>query len=287
VLAGTLVGNFVRQERPVPGHWVSIPASNFVMGMNEKEAKLAASMCLEGALKDFKAQCPTEKGLLDWSGRQVNAKLGQFSILDDEVTYAQYQLCVANGSCEPPGDWSYEEQGLNQPATNLNWFEAEAYCEWLGGRLPTEAEWEKAARGPNSTIFPWGNTWDKAKANLEHAGIATVQPIVQERNSDISGYNIKDMAGNVREWTASEAVPLVLNQQFKDKVFLPQYNGEDLPIIVRGGSWTNVRSAGMASNRAIDGVLSRRETLGFRCTCPEGKTCQSPWNLLWKWFGQS
>jgi formylglycine-generating enzyme required for sulfatase activity len=287
VLAGLSMRNFLSQERPAPGQWVSIPAGSFVMGMDEAEAKLAASMCLEGALEEDKNQCSTSKGLLDWSGRQVNSKLPQFSILDNEVTNAQYQECVADGSCQPPSVWSYEKETLNLPATYLNWFEAEAYCEWLGGRLPTEAEWEKAARGPNNTIYPWGNAWDNTKANLERTGIDKIPRKIEADSSDISGYKIKNMAGNVREWTSSAIFPLPLNQQFTNKVFVPENTGKEFPIIVRGGSWNNERSTGMTSNRGIDGGMQRRDTLGFRCTCPAGKTCKSPWNWIWIWFGQS
>jgi formylglycine-generating enzyme required for sulfatase activity len=237
-------------------------------------------------LKDFKAQCPTEKGLLDWSGRQVNAKLAQFSILDNEVTNAQYDQCVVEGSCKPPSAWQYKKETRNLPATYLNLFEAEAYCEWLGGRLPTEAEWEKAARGPNNSTYPWGNSWEKTRANLERAGIELIPHKVEEDPGDISGYKIKNMAGNVSEWTVSALVPLPSDQQFTNKVSVPENTGDDLPIIVRGGSWNNERSTGMASSRGIDGMLQRRDSLGFRCTCPEGKTCKSPWHWIWKWFSE-
>ncbi len=286
VLAGTLIGNFVRQERPIPGQWVSIPAGSFVMGMDKEEAKLASSMCLEGAFEDDKKMCLPQESLLNWSGRQVNTKLPQFSILDNEVTNAQYQQCVDDEGCQPSSAWHYERATQNLPATYLNWFESEAYCEWLGGRLPTEAEWEKAARGPNDTTFPWGNSWEKTKANLEHSGIDTVPDRIQDDSTDISGYNIKNMAGNVREWTSSAPLSLILDQTFTNEVFVPENDGNNFPIIMRGGSWNNERSAGMAANRAIDSGLSRRDTVGFRCTCPEGKICKSPWNWIWVWFSK-
>lgn len=255
------------------------------MGMDEKEAEIAAQLCLEGALESDKGGCSKADVLLAWSGRQADAELPEFSILDDEVTNAQYQQCVDEGSCEPPNDWRYESQNLNQPAPNLNWFQAKAYCEWLGGRLPTEAEWEKAARGPLHTIYPWGNTWDETRANLEHFDVSTVQDIVPDGNTDISGYQVKNMAGNVREWTASEALPLGMDQHFKNEVLIWEDESVHFPVIVRGGSWNNERSLGMAANRGVDSVLSRRETLGFRCVCPNNQTCKSPWSWIWVRFG--
>lgn len=284
ILASLLGWTFVSKERPVAGKWVTIAAGDFVMGMDEDEAKLAAALCLEGAFEENKDKCSKWTELRDWSGRQVNATLPDFQILDDEVTNVQYQQCVDEGSCLPPDNWKYEAQNLNQPATNLNWLESQAYCEWLGGRLPTEAEWEKAARGPNNSVYPWGQSWEDEKANIEHSGITTVRHIVSEGNSDVSGYGIKNMAGNVREWTASAAFPVALGQQFLNEVFVPEDATIDFPVVVRGGAWINERSTGMASFRGGDSMLSRRETLGFRCVCPEGQSCESPWTLTWIWF---
>jgi formylglycine-generating enzyme required for sulfatase activity len=73
-----------------------------------------------------------------------------------------------------PGIGLTKKKSINNPATNLNWFQANTYCQWLGARLPTEGEWEKAARGPNGNYFPWGNNWDPIKVNLEQYGIGTV-----------------------------------------------------------------------------------------------------------------
>ena len=287
VLLGLLVGIFLSKERAVPGLWVTIPAGNFVMGMDESEANLSAALCLEGALDEDKSKCQKSADLLDWSGRQADAKLPAYEILDNEVTRAQYQQCVLSGGCQPPQDWLYKDANLNQPATNLNWFQAGAYCGWLGGRLPTEGEWEKAARGPNNFSFPWGNTWEASMANLEHTGTGGIQSIEKFAKTDISGYGIKNMAGNAIEWTASEAFPSGLNQTFSNPVLVRDDPSVDWPVVLRGGSWKNQRSAGMAANRETDSLLSRREgVLGFRCACPTGQTCKTPWSWQWVWFGK-
>lgn len=285
LLAGSLMWIFLSRERPIPGQWVSIPAGSFAVGMDGAEAKSAADMCQIGAWKEYKTQCPTSELLLGWSGRQANATLPQFSILDNEVTNAQYQQCVDDGACQSPGDWQYERDSFNQPATHLNWFQAAAYCEWLGGRLPTEAEWEKAARGPDNYAYPWGDTWEASRANIEHYNEGTVQNIVFYADKDISGYGIKNMAGNVQEWTTGDAL-MPLSLETMNTILVRDPEDGDWPVIVRGGSWITPRLVGMTSYRGSDGILSRKETLGFRCACPEGKTCKSPWNWRWIWFGQ-
>jgi formylglycine-generating enzyme required for sulfatase activity len=284
VIVGSASWAFLSKERAVPGQWVSIPAGSFVMGMDEKERKLAYSLCLDGALDP--KQCTSLDGLIAESGRQIDAWLPQFDIMDNEVTNAQYQQCVDDSGCTAPKDWNYAKNNSNRPATNLNWFQAGAYCLWLGGRLPTEGEWEKAARGPYNYSYPWGNNWDPLKSNLEHYGNGTVKSIAQYAGTDISGYLIKNMAGNVQEWTASEALPVAPDQTFSNNVLIREDNSVDWPVIVRGGSWILERSQGMAAKRGTDGVLDRRETLGFRCVCPKSQTCKSPWNWVWIWFGK-
>ena len=283
VIAVSLMWPFLSRERPIPGQWVLIPAGGFTIGMDQKEADFSYETCTTGA-KD-KTQCFSPDDLLAWSGRQVDAGLEEYKILDNEVTNAQYQQCVNAGNCQKPEDWSYVRENINKPATNLNWFQAKAYCEWLGGRLPTEGEWEKAARGPHNYYFPWGNMWDSTKANLEHYETGTVHKIAQDATTDISDYNVKNLAGNVQEWTMSEYAYHALNQKFENKVAEITDDGQSYPIIVRGGSWVNVGSIGMASDREVEGVLIRREEIGFRCICPGNELCSEPWDLKWIWFG--
>lgn len=287
-ILGLLAWPYLARERAIPGNWVKIPEGKFTMGMDQKEAETAYSLCTEEALETEKDKCTPLETLLTWSGIIENVELPEFRILENEVTNAQYRQCSDFGACSAPAEWKYEEGGANQPATGLNWFQAGEYCTWLGGRLPTEIEWEKAASGPDGTnnYFPWGNIWGPDRANLKQFGIGSIQSITQYADSDISYYGVKNMAGNAREWTASEAGQLDATLASTNLVLELDNKDEYYPVTVRGGAWINEPSTGMSSARSTDGSIISRPTLGFRCVCPTGKTCASPWSWSWIWFGK-
>jgi formylglycine-generating enzyme required for sulfatase activity len=131
--------------------------------------------------------------------RKVTLKA--FSIDRTEVTRGDYAACVAAKRCKAP---AHEETAPDPklPMTNVDWAEAQAYCKFAGARLPTEAEWEKAARGTDGRIYPWGDTFDEARCNTRESGISTTTPVGRYPNG-ASPYHIQDMAGNVWEWTSS------------------------------------------------------------------------------------
>jgi formylglycine-generating enzyme required for sulfatase activity len=262
------------------------------MGMDQEEADYVRKFCQDGA--DDPQQCPEVKPLLDTSGRQKDAGLDTYSIMDNEVTFAQYQQCIDDGKCEGL-TVAPAQQGMNLPVTQITWLQAEAYCEWLGGRLPTEAEWEKAARGPDGNYYPWGSPkeWDETKSNIEHNGEkeGVVAEILQFAQTDLSWYGVKNMAGNVKEWTASgcmggESCFIKNGQPFSNLVLskddvLASTEGLVMKSIVRGGFWGSVRSEGIGSWRPALNLGKAWPQIGFRCMCPGGTECKSPW-MWWR-----
>jgi formylglycine-generating enzyme required for sulfatase activity len=291
ILLSALAGIILTRERAILGRWVTIPAGEFVMGMDQEEREFAFNLCkvMEEVAEGEKSRCTSLEDLVLESGSQKDAYLPAYQIMENEVTNAQYQQCIDEKVCTAPGNWHYEAGAMNEPAAKLNWHRAGEYCAWLGGRLPTAGEWEKAARGPDNHRFPWGDDWDKSKANLRRLGVDTVQSIDVYAKTDVSGYGVRNMAGNIQEWTASLSLPLEPEQVFSNEVFEWDDETINMPVIVRGGSWMNEPAQGMAAKRGTHGTIivdPRREnfeTLGFRCVCPEVGTCREPWTRSWSW----
>ena len=129
--------------------------------------------------------------------------LDEYWIDRTEVTNAQYRACVEAETCPEPKLWSNEDlNGDDQPVL-VPWESARAYCEWVNGRLSTEAEWEKAARGPDGRTWPWGNEFEPNRANLsgKEDGYGPTAP-VGSFPGDASPYGLLDVAGNASEWVA-------------------------------------------------------------------------------------
>lgn len=145
--------------------------------------------------------------------------LDAFWIDQTEVTNKQYQACVGEGVCEPPSSitsalqqpncfggsciYPFDYYGIPEfddyPVIYVNWNQANAYCAWAGRKLPTEAQWEKAARGPNASIYPWGN-FEPSGSLLNYNSIVGDTTKVGSYKSGQSIYGAYDMAGNVWEW---------------------------------------------------------------------------------------
>jgi formylglycine-generating enzyme required for sulfatase activity len=136
--------------------------------------------------------------------------VNDFWIDQYEVSNALYQKCVAAQACLPPieGYTDRHPDGYfanptyhDFPAATVNWSEADQYCRWAGKRLPTEAEWEKAARGTDARAFPWGNTFDQARVNSAY-NLELVTVAVNRYPDGVSPYGAYNMSGNVWEWSA-------------------------------------------------------------------------------------
>lgn len=149
----------------------------------------------------------------------------------------------------------------NYPITLVTWFGAQAYCKELGRDLPSEAQWERAARGPQNYIYPWGQTWIADNANTSRSGLDGIMPVT-DYLTGASGYGALNMAGNVAEWTKDD-----YNASYyaSSPTVNPVAVGGDKKV-VRGGSWDNVPLFARTVHR-IDtwGALEAEASVGFRC----------------------
>jgi formylglycine-generating enzyme required for sulfatase activity len=177
---------------------------------------------------------------------QYPVTAGPFAINQYPVTVAEYACAVrAKAVREPPRreyhgtvvDWPSQLQRPDHPAVSVSWHDATAYARWLARvthqawRLPTEAEWEKAARGTDARIYPWGDAFDSARCNTSESGIGSTAPVGSYPNG-ASPYGAQDMAGNVREWTSSLYKPYPYRAD--DGREQPSASG---PRVLRGGSY--------------------------------------------------
>ena len=209
--------------------------------------------------------------------------LDGYWIYQMEVTNAMYQACVADQACPRP-QWNYSQTRDtyygdhafdDYPVIYVSWVDAQSYCTWAGGRLPSEAEWEKAARGnQDERLFPWGDTPANSEQanfcdtncseyyaeNNKNDGYADTSP-VGTYPAGASPYGLLDMAGNVWEWTYDWfATPY--NKSITENPFGPA-NGT--ARVIRGGSFYNPSMDLRVVQRASLSPGKTLETLGFRC----------------------
>jgi serine/threonine-protein kinase len=243
-----------------------VPAGDFIMGAAETD-------------KD--AKHTTAGGRAYPEVPQFTYYLDSYWIDKYEVTNRQYALCVAAGACQPPwvnSSYTYDKyygnpEFANYPVIWVNWFKARDYCTWAGRRLPTEAEWEKAARGTDGRMYPWGNEpLDGTRANFcdvnctrTHAyetindGYADTAP-VGSYPAGASPYGVMDMSGNVWEWVSSLIAPYPYDAN----------DGREDPNSPderawRGGPWSNGYWWMRSSVRYRSVNWYQWYVLGFRC----------------------
>jgi formylglycine-generating enzyme required for sulfatase activity len=184
-----------------------------------------------------------------------------------EASNAQYRQCVADGACTPGNKTdSFTYQGYrdnptydNYPVVGVSWNQADAYCRWAGKRLPSEAEWEYAASGPQNLTWPWGNTFD---VSLAAASAADTQP-VDSYPDGVSPFGVYNMAGNVAEWVAD-----MFDENFygNSPALNPVNTGSGTGRIFRGGSFGNPDGSFYTTSRRYGNASSFNDVdIGFRC----------------------
>jgi len=171
-----------------------------------------------------------------------------------EVSCEEYKKCVDARKCKAPANWvnnQYPSGTAHQPVTRVSWEDANAYAAWVGKRLPTEEEWEFAARGPQSLLYPWGVSWkdDCANANGASSGLKDVGSFKCG-----SPYGVSDMIGNAWEWTSSSWAA------YSNGLLANPGSGNEK--VIRGGSWESPRSITSAFRQGFSGP---GDQTGFRC----------------------
>ncbi|HET8852745.1 MAG TPA: SUMF1/EgtB/PvdO family nonheme iron enzyme [Ktedonobacteraceae bacterium] len=202
---------------------------------------------------------------------QYRVEVGSFVIGQHPVTVAEYGCAVRAKAVREPSqllggmDWARQQVHLDHPVVCVSWNDARAYVTWLAKvtaqpwQLPSEAEWEKAARGTDERIYPWGNEFERERCNTDASGIGVTVPIGSYPGGE-SPYHVHDMAGNVREWTSSLYRPYPYRKDDgRENLDAPGNR------VRRGGSWYNTNRIARAAYRGYHRPTSLTSSrLGFR-----------------------
>jgi serine/threonine-protein kinase len=253
---------------------VFVPAGRFIMGSTEEDYRAGINQC-----RQYYEICNVEYFSREAPHHPVS--LSAFWIDQTEVTNAQYQRCIEQGGCEAQAVCDEGHQMLadgflaDHPRVCVDWAGANEYCLWVGGRLPTEAEWEYAYRGPQGFIYPWGDEFDGTRLNYcdqncpeSHAdgefddGYTITAPVGSFPNG-ASWVGALDMAGNVFEWVGDWFGP-----------FSPEPQSDPLgPVegtlrVMRGGTWSYHAARTRGAARDAVPPETRFDSVGFRCVVP-------------------
>ena len=261
---------------------IRIDAGPFTMGTCELEIAILAGN--DDLAREWKA-----KGGFDREQPQHTLYLETYSISKYPVTVGEYgKFLKAEGyhtreywteagwlwaranHRKQPDYWDIRQWTWHDrlPVVGVSWYEALAYCRWIAMntgaevRLPTESEWEKAARGSDRRIYPWGNEFDMTLCNTSQSGWERTIPVDEAPPGSESPYGCSDMAGNASEWTLSEFKPF----PYDAKDGRNEIEGEKLRVI-RGGSWFKPSIRARVSARGMNDPFFTDNDVGFRLVC--------------------
>ena len=191
-------------------------------------------------------------------------QMAAFSIDRVEVSNRQYLRCVEAGSCSPTPYLEDPELGVpDRPVVGVSYFDAEKYCRWVGRRLPTEAEWEYAAKGTDHRRFPWVGPFDPAKANTQQPDPYPATAPVEALQTGDSPFGVRNMAGNAAEWVSDYFDPLYYRRSDSDRD--PQGPGQGRARVVRGGSYRDSPYLVRVAARRGQNPTDIDNTVGLRC----------------------
>lgn len=260
-------GAVLRLDSPSPA-MVRIPAGSMLMGSEEPDVLNALADCVR---EPYGHRCtPT---LFGNEMPRHAVYLSSFWIDRFEVRVADYERCVAVGRCEPrpTSEATRRFDRPNFPVSRVNWHDAETYCAFVGARLPTEAEFERAARGARGRRYPWGDLFNAHATNHgrfgwdvtdDSDGFAELAP-VGSFPSGVTPEGVHDLAGNVSEWVLDRYVPTYEAAGARDPRG-PGVGAASLRV-VRGGSYAHAPFRLRGAARGFAEPTERRSGLGFRC----------------------
>ena len=271
---------------------VYVPAGEFLMGSTDAAVDEALALC-----QHYQSNC--DRSWFTAEQPQHRVHLSGYWIGQTEVTNAQYRSFIEAGGYADHEHWTEEGwqwkernhvvqpqywneepwSGADYPVVGMSWYEAAAFAAWAGACLPTEAEWEKAARGSDGWLWPWGDAWDGRSANFCDAncdydwkdgavddGYQYTSPAGNYR-SGASPYGALDCAGNVWEWVADW-----YGERYSPTGVVsrnPGGIGSGTHHVLRGGSWNFAPYAQRCTTRARLEPQNRSSALGFRVVVPD------------------
>jgi formylglycine-generating enzyme required for sulfatase activity len=248
-------GEPLRPKQPFEPEMILIPAGEFLMGSDPQQD--------EAAQDNEQPQHPLY--------------LPEYYLAKTPVTNAQFRVFVQETNSKQPKHW---EEGRpprgkeDHPVVFVSWYDAREYCRWLSGvigksySLPSEAEWEKGARGTDGRIYPWGNEWDPTRCNIMEGHLGDTTPVEAHPNG-VSPYGVLDMAGNVWEWTRS-----LWGRDLSSPEFRYPYDAADgrenvqapsnVIRVVRGSQFLNNRREARCARRDRLDPACDLDSIGFR-----------------------
>jgi toxoflavin biosynthesis protein ToxD len=249
-------------HRIKPPVMIEVPAGEFLMGTSDDNIQQLQLRESDWAYEWF------DNDLFAAEQPQHTVNLPAYEIAQFPITNAEYYTFIWDAGHRIPRAWTgytFPEEAGDHPVVGVSKIDAEAYIQWLNEktemkfRLPTEAEWEHAARGEDGRIFPWGNTFDPWRCNTAESVKKGTTPVGSYSPGGDSVYGVADMIGNVWEWTQSLFMPYP---------YRPNTNREEIKpsgrYVVRGGAWYYTRKLARCAVR--EGVLPDHlsPSIGFR-----------------------